>query len=88
MASLTVPRRSNSWNSFRSAPAMKPAALAERITTPLGGSIARRSTMSPSSSSTSCDIALTGLSRGRGEHDDAVVADLGLPVAEAEPIEA
>src|SRR5690606_35523442 len=62
IASLTVPLRSNSWNSFRSAPAMKPLALPERNTTALGGSIARRSTMSPSSIRTSWDSALTAAS--------------------------
>src|SRR5690606_7538556 len=62
IASLTVPLRSNSWNSFRSAPAMKPLALPERNTTAFGGSSARRSRMSPSSISTSWDSALTAAS--------------------------
>ncbi len=61
MASLTLPLASNSANSLMSAPAMKPLALAERITMPFGGSSARRSSTLSSSISTACAKVLTEL---------------------------
>ncbi len=57
--STIVPFSSKAWNSRMSAPAMKPLALAERITRPLGGSSAMRSTSASSSISTSCENVLT-----------------------------
>src|SRR5688500_1222744 len=59
IASLTVPLASKAWNSLISAPATKPLALDERITSPLGGSTASRSTMPSSSISTSWAKVLT-----------------------------
>ena len=64
------------------------AALAERSTTPLGGSIARRSIRSPSSISTSCDNALTGAPADRDSTTMPSARDSVLPMTESESIEA
>jgi hypothetical protein len=60
-----------------------------RITTPLGGSIADALDQVAQFQQHVLRHALTAAAGAiEGQHDDAVVADLGVPVAEAEPIEA
>src|SRR5690606_18877428 len=59
MESPMVPLASNSRNSRMSAPAMNPFSLAERSTSPRGGSSARRSSSPSSSISTSWENVLT-----------------------------